>query len=83
MTAPPLVGCVVWSLFLIMIFDIDKDGSASKLVRFADDTRLYSGVEDVADCDNLQLDLNELVVMLLSHLISRKLIGQVFVLLLN
>ena len=31
-------------LFLIMISDIDKDVSASKLVSFADDTRLYSGV---------------------------------------
>ena len=31
-------------LFLIMIFDIEKDVSASKLVSFADDTRLYSGV---------------------------------------
>ena len=45
-------------LFLIMISDIDKDVSASKLVIFADDTRLYSGVGDVTDCDNLQLDLN-------------------------
>ena len=35
-------------LFLIMISDIDKDVSASKLVR------LYSGVRD----DNVQLDLN-------------------------
>ena len=34
-------------LFLIMITDIDKDLSASKLVSFADDTRLYSGVGDV------------------------------------
>ena len=39
-----------------MISDIDKD--VSKPVSFADDTRLYSGVEDVTDCDNLQLDLN-------------------------
>ena len=45
-------------LFFIMISDIDKDVSASKLVSFADDTRLYSGVGDVTDCDNLQLDLN-------------------------
>ena len=45
-------------LFLIMIYDIDKDVSASKLVSFTDETRLYSGVGDVADCDNLQLDLN-------------------------
>ena len=44
-------------LFMIMISDIDKDVSASKLVSFADDTRLYSSVRDVT-CDNLQLDLN-------------------------
>ena len=42
-------------LFLILISDIGKDISTSKLVSFADDTRLYSGV---ADCDKLQLDLN-------------------------
>ena len=36
--------------------DIGKDVSA--LMSFADDTRLYSGVGDVADCDKLQLDLN-------------------------
>ena len=46
-------------LFLIMIADIDKDVSASKLIIFADDdTRLYSGVGDVTDCDNLQFDLD-------------------------
>ena len=45
-------------LFLIMISDINKDVSTSKLVSFADDARLYSGVGDVTDCDNLQLDLN-------------------------
>ena len=41
-----------------MIYDIGKDVSASKLLSFADDTRLYSGVGDVTDCDTLQLDLN-------------------------
>ena len=45
-------------MFLIMNSNIDKDVSASKLVSFADDTRLYSCVEYVTDCDNLQLDLN-------------------------
>ena len=44
-------------LFFIMIADIDKDVSSSKLVSFADDTRLYSGVGAVTDCDNLQFDL--------------------------
>ena len=45
-------------LFLIMISDIDKDVFASKLVSFADNTKLYSGVGDVIDCDNQQFDLN-------------------------
>ena len=45
-------------LFLIMISDIDKDVSASKLVSLADNTRVYSGVGDLTDCDNLQHDLN-------------------------
>ena len=41
-----------------MIVDIDKDVSSSKLISFADDTRLYSGVGDVTDCDYLQFDLH-------------------------
>ena len=45
-------------LFLIMISDIDKNASASRLVSFADETRLYSGVGDVTDSDNLHFDLN-------------------------
>ena len=42
-----------------MISDIEKDVSEFKLVSFADDTRLYSGVGDVTDCDNLPFDLND------------------------
>ena len=46
-------------LFLILIADIDKGVSDSNLISFVDDTRLYSGVGDVAtDCDNLQFDLD-------------------------
>ena len=41
-----------------MIADIDKDVPASKLINFADDTRLYSVVWDVTDCDNLQFDID-------------------------
>ena len=44
-------------LFLIMIVDIDKYVSASNLISFADDTRLYPGVGGITDCDNLQFDL--------------------------
>ena len=45
-------------LFLITISDINKDTSSSKLISFADDTRIYSKIADVSDCDNLQYDLN-------------------------
>ena len=48
-------------LFLIMIADIDNGVSDSNLISFAGDTRLYSGVEDVTDCDNLQFDLDTVI----------------------
>ena len=41
------------SLFLIMIIDIDKVISPnSKLVSFADDTRVYSCINDIETCDS-------------------------------
>ena len=43
-------------LFLIMI--LKRMYYSYKLVCFADDTRLYSSVGYVTDCDNLQFDLN-------------------------
>ena len=46
-------------LFLIMIIDIDKGISpSSKLVSFADDTMVYSCINDIEKCDQLQIDLN-------------------------
>ena len=46
-------------LFLIMIIDIDKGiYPSSKLVSFADDTRVYSCINDIEECDQLQIDLN-------------------------
>ena len=46
-------------LFLIMIIDIDKGITpSSKLVSFADDTRVYSCINDIEKCDQLQIDLN-------------------------
>ena len=46
-------------LFLIMVIDIDKCISPrSKLVRFVDDTRVYSCINDIEKCDQLQIDLN-------------------------
>ena len=42
-----------------MIIDIDKGISpSSKLVSFADDTRVYSCIDDIEKCDQLQIYLN-------------------------
>ena len=46
-------------LFLIMIINIDKSISpSSKLVSFVDATRVYSCINDIKNCDQLQIDLN-------------------------
>ena len=45
-------------LFLIMISDINKEITSSKVISFADDTRVYSNITQSDDCDNLQSDLN-------------------------
>ena len=45
-------------LFLIMISDIHKGVTSSKIISFADDTRVYSNIAQADDCDNLQSDLN-------------------------
>ena len=47
-------------LFLIMIADINKDISESNLISFADDTRIYTKILDVSDCNLLQQDLNHI-----------------------
>ena len=44
-------------LFLIMISNIDKEIISFKVIRFADDTRVYSNITQSDDCDNLQSDL--------------------------
>ena len=41
-------------LFLIMISDINKEITSSKVISFADDTRVYSHITQADDCDNLQ-----------------------------
>ena len=42
----------------IMIADINKDIAFSKLISFADDTRVYNQISDTEDYDSLQRDLN-------------------------
>ena len=41
-----------------MIADISRDVVSSKLISFADATRVYSQIADTEDCDSLQKDLN-------------------------
>ena len=41
-----------------MLADINKDISESNLISFADDTRIYSKINDVTYCNTLQQDLN-------------------------
>ena len=45
-------------LFIIMIADINRDVDSSKLISFADDTRVYRQIADIEDCESLQQDLN-------------------------
>ena len=47
-------------LFLIMIADITKDVSESNLIRFIYDTRIYTKIHDVSDCNLLQQDLSHI-----------------------
>ena len=47
-------------LFWIIIADINKDISESNLISFADDTRIYTQIHDVSDCNLLQQDLNHI-----------------------
>ena len=45
-------------LFLIMLADINKDISELNLISFADNTQIYTKIDDVTDCNTLQQDLN-------------------------
>ena len=45
-------------LFIIIMSDIDIGVLNANVVSFADDTRLYSKISYVEDCDSLQSDLN-------------------------
>ena len=41
-----------------MIADINRDVDSSKLISFADDTRVYRQIADIEECELLQQDLN-------------------------
>ena len=40
---------------LLVVADINKDIACSKLISFADDTRVYNQISDTEDCDSLQV----------------------------
>ena len=40
-----------------MIADINRDVDSSKLISFADDTRVHRQLADIEDCESLQQDL--------------------------
>ena len=44
-------------LFLILMSDINKGVSNTKIITFADDTRVYNNIKTVDDCNVLQSDL--------------------------
>ena len=44
-------------LFLILMSDINKGVSNTKIISFADDTRVYNNIKTVDDCNVLQSDL--------------------------
>ena len=45
-------------LFIIMISDINKDILSSKIISFAEDTRVYTNINQIENSDSLQTDLN-------------------------
>ena len=61
-TASPVISgvpqCTVLGPLLFLILMSDIEVLNAKVVSFADDTRLYSKISYVEDCDSLQSDLN-------------------------
>ena len=45
-------------LFIIMISDLNKDILSSKIISFADDTRVYTNITEIENSDSLHTDLN-------------------------
>ena len=45
-------------LFIFMIPDINKNILSSKIISFADDTRVYTNITQNVNSDSLQTDLN-------------------------
>ena len=62
--ASPVLGGVLQGtvlgtfIFINMISDINKDILASKIISFADDTRVYTNITQIENSDSLQTDLH-------------------------
>ena len=51
-------GTVLGPIFIILISDINKDILSSKIISFADDTRVYTNITQIENSDSLQTYLN-------------------------
>ena len=54
-------------LFIIMISDINKDILSSKIISFADDTRVYTNITQIENSDSLQTDLNYIYLWVINN----------------
>ena len=57
-------------LFIIMIFDINKDILSFKIISFADDTRVYTNITQIENSDSLQTDLNYIYLWAINNNLS-------------
>ena len=57
-------------LFLILMSDI-TEGINCNIVSFAGDTRLYSAINSITDCDDLQADLENFITRILMYMLDR------------
>ena len=57
-------GCSTWhspgATTITVLYIFNKGTASSKLISFADDTRVSSNIAQADDCDNLQSDLNSI-----------------------
>ena len=54
-------------LCMIIISDINKDISSSKIISFADDTRVYTNITQIEDSDSLQTEIKYIYLWDICH----------------
>ena len=55
-------------LFIIMISDLNKYILSSKIISFADDTRVYTNITEIENSDSLQIDLNYIYLWAINYI---------------